>query len=299
MVTTDAWCGDHAPYRPATGLGALTGGSCSRREPLAEAGRPAAGAGGLVDVRSEGYIHRMMKNVIEIANLRVVRGGREVLPDLSVTVPAGRVVGLLGPSGSGKSTLIRAVVGVQVVESGEITVLGEPAGSPSLRDRIGYVTQDPSVYDDLSVRANVRYFASILGVRSAAADEAIEAVDLTSHADVLVGKLSGGQRSRVSLAAALVGDPELLVLDEPTVGLDPVLRRDLWGLFNRLAAQGRSLLVSSHVMDEASRCDRLLLLREGEILADDTLPGLLERTGTDDAEQAFLALIDRAAQEAR
>lgn len=241
----------------------------------------------------------MMKNVIEIAHLRVVRGSREVLPDLSVSVPAGQVVGLLGPSGSGKSTLMRAVVGVQVVESGEVTVLGEPAGSPALRRRIGYVTQSPSVYDDLSARANVRYFASILGAPAAAADDAIEAVDLTSHADALVGKLSGGQRSRVSLAAALVGDPELLVLDEPTVGLDPVLRRDLWELFHRLAAQGRSLLVSSHVMDEASRCDRLLLLREGQILADDTLPALLARTGTGDAEQAFLALIDRAAEEAR
>jgi ABC-2 type transport system ATP-binding protein len=237
----------------------------------------------------------MMKNVIEIVNLRVVRGGREVLPDLSVTVPAGQVVGLLGPSGSGKSTLIRAVVGVQVVESGEITVLGEPAGSPSLRDRIGYVTQDPSVYDDLSVRANVRYFASILGVRSAAADEAIEAVDLTSHADVLVGKLSGGQRSRVSLAAALVGTPELLVLDEPTVGLDPVLRRDLWQIFHRLADAGATLLVSSHVMDEASRCDRLLLMRSGRMLADDTLPGVLATTGQDDVESAFLTLVDRAA----
>ena len=241
----------------------------------------------------------MMKNVIEIAHLRVVRGGREVLPDLSVSVPAGQVVGLLGPSGSGKSTLIRAVVGVQVVESGDITVLGEPAGSPSLRQRVGYVTQSPSVYDDLSVRANVRYFASILGVGASAADEAIEAVDLTSHADSLVGRLSGGQRSRVSLAAALVGDPEVLVLDEPTVGLDPVLRRDLWDLFGRLAAQGRSLLVSSHVMDEAARCDRLLLLREGEVLADATLPELLGRTGATDAEGAFLALIDRAEEAAR
>ena len=241
----------------------------------------------------------MMKNVIEVANLRVVRGGREVLPDLTVSVPAGQVVGLLGPSGSGKSTLIRAVVGVQVVESGDITVLGEPAGSPSLRQRVGYVTQSPSVYDDLSVRANVRYFASILGAGASAADEAIEAVDLTSYADSLVGRLSGGQRSRVSLAAALVGDPEVLVLDEPTVGLDPVLRRDLWELFHRLAARGCSLLVSSHVMDEASRCDRLLLLREGEILADDTLPALLARTGTDDAEHAFLSLIDRAEEAAR
>jgi len=241
----------------------------------------------------------MMNNVIEVEGLRVERGGRTVLPDLSVVVPSGQVVGLLGPSGSGKSTLIRTVVGVQVVAAGSVRVLGEPAGSPGLRHRIGYVTQDPSVYDDLSVRANVRYFAAMLGAPSSSADDAIAAVDLTDHADALVGRLSGGQRSRVSLAAALVGDPELLVLDEPTVGLDPVLRRDLWGLFDRLAAQGRSLLVSSHVMDEAARCDRLLLLREGRVLADATLPELLERTGATDAEGAFLALIDRAEEAAR
>ena len=241
----------------------------------------------------------MMKNVIEIDHLRVVRGGRTVLPDLSARIPAGQVVGLLGPSGSGKSTLIRAIVGVQVVQAGDVRVLGEAAGSPSLRRRVAYVTQSPSVYDDLTVRANVRYFADVLGADRATVESAIESVDLTSHADVLVGRLSGGQRSRVSLAAALVDDPELLVLDEPTVGLDPVLRRDLWNLFRRLAAQGRSLLVSSHVMDEASRCDRLLLLREGEVLADATLEELLRRTGADDAEGAFLALIDRAQEAAR
>ncbi len=240
-----------------------------------------------------------MKNAIEIDHLRVVRGGRPVLLDLSVRIPAGQVVGLLGPSGSGKSTLIRAIVGVQLVRAGDVRVLGEPAGAPALRHQVGYVTQSPSVYDDLTVRANVRYFASLLGAPPTAADEAIEAVDLVSHADVLVGQLSGGQRSRVSLASALVGDPQLLVLDEPTVGLDPVLRRDLWELFHRLAAQGRSLLVSSHVMDEASRCDRLLLLREGQILADDTLTGLLARTGTTDAESAFLALIDQAQEATR
>ena len=240
-----------------------------------------------------------MKYAIEIDHLRVVRGGRPVLLDLSVRIPAGQVVGLLGPSGSGKSTLIRAIVGVQLVRAGDVRVLGEAAGAPSLRHQIGYVTQSPSVYDDLSVRANVRYFASLLGAPSSAADEAIDAVDLMSHADVLVGQLSGGQRSRVSLASALVGDPRLLVLDEPTVGLDPVLRRDLWELFHRLAAQGRSLLVSSHVMDEASRCDRLLLLREGQLLADDTLPGLLAQTGTSDAESAFLALIDQAQEATR
>jgi ABC-2 type transport system ATP-binding protein len=241
----------------------------------------------------------MMNNVIEVEGLKVVRGGRTVLPDLSMVVPAGQVVGLLGPSGSGKSTLIRTVVGVQVVAGGTVRVLGEPAGSPGLRHRVGYVTQDPSVYDDLSVRANVRFFAAMLGAPTSSADDAIAAVDLVDHADVLVGRLSGGQRSRVSLAAALVGDPELLVLDEPTVGLDPVLRRDLWALFKRLAAQGRSLLVSSHVMDEAARCDRLLLLREGRVLADATLPELLERTGAADAEGAFLALIDRAEEAAR
>jgi ABC-2 type transport system ATP-binding protein len=236
----------------------------------------------------------MMKNAVEVDDLTVVRGGRTVLAGLQLAVPAGQVVGLLGPSGSGKSTLIRAVVGVQLVAGGTVRVLGEPAGSPGLRHRVGYVTQAPSVYGDLSVRANVRYFASILGVPPSAADEAIAAVDLTSHTDAVVDRLSGGQRSRVSLAAALVGDPELLVLDEPTVGLDPVLRRDLWGLFNRLAAQGRSLLVSSHVMDEASRCDRLVLLREGQVLADGTLAELCARTGTRDAENAFLALIDQA-----
>ncbi|KQU65497.1 ABC transporter ATP-binding protein [Phycicoccus sp. Root101] len=241
----------------------------------------------------------MMNNAVEIDGLRVVRGGRTVIPGLSVRVPAGQVVGLLGPSGSGKSTLIRAVVGVQVVAAGSVRVLGEPAGSPTLRHRIGYVTQSPSVYDDLTVRANVRYFASILGAPRTSVDEAIAAVDLGSHADSPVGRLSGGQRSRASLACALVGDPELLVLDEPTVGLDPVLRRDLWDLFGRLAAQGRSLLVSSHVMDEAARCDRLLLLREGEVLADATLPDLLQRTGATDAEGAFLALIDRAEEAAR
>jgi len=236
----------------------------------------------------------MMKSAVEVDDLTVVRGGRTVLPGLRLTVPAGQVVGLLGPSGSGKSTLIRAVVGVQVVAGGTVTVLGEPAGSPGLRHRVGYVTQAPSVYGDLSVRANVRYFGSIVGAPPSAADEAIDAVDLTDHADAVVDRLSGGQLSRVSLAAALVGDPELLVLDEPTVGLDPVLRRDLWDLFRRLAAQGRSLLVSSHVMDEASRCDRLVLLREGRVLADDTLEGLCARTGTTDAESAFLALIDSA-----
>ncbi|MFC7489962.1 MULTISPECIES: ABC transporter ATP-binding protein [unclassified Knoellia] len=238
---------------------------------------------------------RQRTDAVVVEQLRVVRGGRDVLPGLSLVVPVGQVVGLLGPSGGGKSTLMRAIVGVQRVASGTVTVLGESAGSPGLRRRVGYVTQSPSVYADLSVRHNLAYFAKVLGAPTDAVDRAIESVDLASHADASVGNLSGGQRSRVSLAAALVGDPELLVLDEPTVGLDPVLRRDLWDLFRRLAhEEGRTLLVSSHVMDEATRCDRLLLLREGEILSDSTLPELLDHTGAPDAEQAFLALVDRA-----
>ena len=234
-------------------------------------------------------------DAIVIEHLRVERGGRRVLTDLTLTVPSGQVVGLLGPSGGGKSTLMRAIVGVQVVAGGTVTVLGQSAGSPGLRRRVGYLTQAPSVYADLTVRDNIAYFASVAGVASARVDEVIADVDLVDYADTLVGRLSGGQRSRVSLASTLVGDPEVLVLDEPTVGLDPVLRRDLWNLFRREAQRGRTVLVSSHVMDEATRCDRLLLLRQGEILADATLTELLATTGAPDAELAFLALIDAAA----
>jgi ABC-2 type transport system ATP-binding protein len=231
-----------------------------------------------------------------IEGLRVVRGGQVVLPGLDLSVPRGQVVGLLGPSGGGKTTLIRCVVGVQRIAAGTVSVLGAPAGARSLRGRIGYVTQAPSVYADLSVRANIRYFAQLQGRRGVQIDEDVrrvtDAVDLAEHLEAKVANLSGGQRSRVSLAAALVGRPELLVLDEPTVGLDPVLRRDLWDLFHRLADDGVTLFVSSHVMDEATRCDRLMLLREGRLLADETPATLLERTGAPDAETAFLRLVE-------
>ncbi|WP_159771235.1 ABC transporter ATP-binding protein [Streptomyces sp. HM190] len=240
---------------------------------------------------------------IHAENLTVVRGPRTVLRGLDFDVPQGQITGLLGPSGCGKSTLMRSIVGTQDKVTGTLQVLGHPAGAPTLRSRIGYVTQAPSVYDDLSVRQNLHYFAAILDPGRAAADRrhdnvarAIADVDLTSHADALAGTLSGGQRSRVSLAVALLGTPELLVLDEPTVGLDPVLRRDLWDLFHSLAADRRAtLLISSHVMDEAERCHRLLLMREGEILADDTPEALRTRTHTDTVEAAFLHLVDEAA----
>jgi ABC-2 type transport system ATP-binding protein len=229
---------------------------------------------------------------VVIEGLRVVRGGRAVLDGVTVTVARGSVTGLLGPSGCGKSTLMRSIVGVQVVAAGVVSVLGHPAGSPQLRERVGYVTQAPSVYADLSVEENLRYFAAVLGAPHTDVARVVEEVGLTEASRDLVGRLSGGQRARVSLATALLGSPELLVLDEPTVGLDPVLRRDLWDLFASLAAAGCTLLVSSHVMDEAERCERLILMRDGVILADATPAGLLADTGAADVEAAFLSLVE-------
>jgi ABC-2 type transport system ATP-binding protein len=230
-------------------------------------------------------------NSIEVEHLEVVRGGRPVLIDVSVEVGEGTVTGLLGPSGSGKTTLIRCVVGVQRITNGAVRVLGLTAGAPRLRHTVGYVTQAPSVYSDLTVRGNLRYFGAILGVGAGRVDEVIDEVSLRAEADSRVDRLSSGQQSRVSLATALLGSPRLLLLDEPTVGLDPVLREELWALFHRLAATGVTLLVSSHVMEEATRCHRLLLLRDGRMLADGTPDGLLRRTGASDLDAAFLRLV--------
>ena len=232
-----------------------------------------------------------METAIEVTDLVVDRGKRRVLHGISCAIPAGCVAGLLGPSGSGKTTLIRAIVGVQIVKSGSVTVLGLPAGTASLRRTVGYVTQAPSVYADLSVRENARYFAALLGLDAAAADRAISDVGLADAAGQLVGNLSGGQHSRASLACAMIGTPKVLVLDEPTVGQDPVLRADLWAQFHALADAGTTLLVSSHVMDEAGRCDRLLLIREGRLIGDDTPAAIRAEAGTGDLEEAFLRLI--------
>ncbi len=232
---------------------------------------------------------------VELVDVSVVRGGYRAVDGVSLRVATGTVVGLLGPSGSGKSTLIRAVVGVQQHVRGRVTVLGRPAGSPALRRRVGYVTQGAGIYPDLTVRQNLQYAAAAAGLPRrdvrGAVDRTRVDVDLAERADSLTGRLSGGQRSRVCLGAALLPQPDLLVLDEPTVGLDPVLRRDLWQLFHRLAASGRTLLVSSHVMDEADRCDDLVLLRDGRVVAQDTPAGLRRATGTDDVEAAFLHLV--------
>ena len=228
---------------------------------------------------------------IEITGLEVERGGRPILPGISLSIPGGEITGLLGPSGCGKTTLMRAIVGVQVVRSGRVTVLGRPAGAPALRRRVAYVTQAPSVYGDLSVRENLRYFARILRVPHGRVDEVLDVVRLGDHAHARVGDLSDGQRARASLATALLGRQELLVLDEPTAGLDPLLRDELWTTFHDLARDGATLLISSHVMDEAERCDSLLLMREGRMIAAGTPAALRRGTGAPDIGAAFVHLI--------
>jgi ABC-2 type transport system ATP-binding protein len=231
---------------------------------------------------------------IEIRDLHVRRGGKLILHGVSLRVPPGRVTGLLGPSGSGKTTLMRAIVGVQIVEGGSVTVLGLPAGTPALRRRLAYVTQAPSVYADLTIEENLRYFARILRAPRTQIEEVISVVGLSGQTKQVTRTLSGGELSRASLAVALLGRPELLVLDEPTVDVDPILRRELWQTFYKLADAGASLLVSSHVMDEAARCHELVLMRSGRIIATGSPAQLLERTHSDELEDAFVALAEAA-----
>jgi len=235
-----------------------------------------------------------METAIEVRDLVVERGKRRVLHGFNCDIPRGSVTGLLGPSGSGKTTLMRAIVGTQIITTGTVTVLGKAGGSAELRRRVGYVTQEPTVYNDLRVIDNVRYFAALTGAGTTAADDAIATVGLQDHRTAFCGNMSGGQRTRASLACALVSKPDLLVLDEPTVGLDPVLRVDLWEQFDRLARGGTTLLVSSHVMDEADHCGELLLMREGRLLEHTTPTHLREDTGCTSLEEAFLTIIRRS-----
>ncbi len=240
---------------------------------------------------SDELLRRGIDPVIVVDHLRVVRGKRPAIHDLSVQIARGTITGLLGPSGCGKTTLMRSIVGTQIITAGTVTVLGQTAGSAPLRKRVGYMPQDATIYDDLRIIDNVRYFASLYGMDATAADQAVSTVGLDDHRTALCGNLSGGQRTRASLACALVAAPDLLVLDEPTIGLDPVLRVELWEQFHQLARRGTTLLVSSHVMDEADHCGDLLLMRDGHLLAHTTPTKLREDTGCQSLEEAFLSVI--------
>jgi len=235
----------------------------------------------------------MKSAAIESSKLVIRKGKTEILQGLTFSVQSGTVTGLIGPSGSGKTTLMRTIIGVQAVTSGELKVLGLTAGSSELRKKIGYVTQSPAVYTDLTVVQNLRYFATLVRADHKNVDKVISQVQLEKQRDQIALSLSGGQIARVSLAVALLGDPELLVLDEPTVGLDPVLRNELWELFESLAAAGKTLLVSSHVMDEAQRCDNLMLLRDGKLLWDASKTELLEHTKQTSVGEAFVMMIEQ------
>lgn len=232
-----------------------------------------------------------MKPAISLQNLTVLRGGETILANITADLPAGKIIGLLGPSGAGKTTLMRAIVGRQAVGRGSVTVLGLPAGDSSLRRDIGYVTQAPAVYNDLTIQENLAYFAAMVAVPQERVTEVLETVHLTKYKTRVVGTLSGGQKSRTSLAAALLNQPPLLLLDEPTVGIDPLIRHEMWEYFQTLKQQGTTLVVTSHVMDEAAYCDELLLLRDGRLLAYGSLQELYAQTGASDVEAVFLQLI--------
>ena len=237
-----------------------------------------------------------MNEALVIDYLKVTRGSRRVLKGVSISLEKGSITGLLGPSGSGKSTLIRSIAGVQKVESGTVTILGRPAGSRAARASVGYMTQASAAYKDLTVRENVAHWARIARAPASAVDEIISQLRLTDRAHALASNISGGQASRLSLACTMVGNPPVLLLDEPTVGLDPVLREEIWGLIRERAAAGTTVLVSSHVMDEAQRCDSLVFIREGDILATGTAESILEDTATSSMDAAFLALAKEQAE---
>ena len=236
-----------------------------------------------------------MSITVKFDQVNVRRGKREVLSDVTFEIESGQILGLLGPSGAGKSTIMRTIMDVQSKVSGNVDILGKKPHDRELLTRVAYSTQQSSVFNDLTVAQNLAFTARMLGVSKARVNQVIDEVGLTGYAKQSVGALSGGQHSRVSLAMALIGNPDVLVLDEPTVGLDPVLRADLWGLFRKLALAGKTLIVSSHVMDEAERCDQIMFVRDGKVIAFDSLTNVLKATKTDSAENAFLALARSAA----
>lgn len=227
---------------------------------------------------------------ISMRDARIVRGGVEIIPSLTLDIPAGMVFGMVGPSGSGKTTIMRAILGLTRLAGGSATVLGKPAGDASLRPRIGYMPQGSGVYPDLSGRENLAFFASVYRAPGARIGEVLDLMGLTRIADRPLSTYSGGEIQRIGLAMALMHRPELLVLDEPTVGLDPRIRRTLWDHFRAWAEEGTTLIVSTHVMDEADRCHAIGFINKGTLVTTGSPDEIRRLTGYNDLESAILAL---------
>jgi ABC-2 type transport system ATP-binding protein len=233
-------------------------------------------------------------HVIDVQNVTRRFGARTVLEGVTLSVARGEIFGLLGPSGSGKTTLIKLMTGIDKADEGTVRMLGEPMPKLSMLQRFGYMAQSDALYQELTARENLQFFASLYGLSGARRQERIQAsmavVDLLDHLNKPVAAYSGGMKRRLSLAISLLHEPELLVLDEPTVGIDPVLRQSIWQELSTLRERGTTIILTTHVMDEAEKCDRIGLIRDGKLTAVDSPAGLKTRSGTDSIEQAFIVL---------
>lgn len=234
----------------------------------------------------------MAEAVINVKDLKQQFGKKVVLENINLEVQKGEILGLLGPSGSGKTTLIKAVIGMAVPTKGKVLVLGQEMPSLKVVSKIGYMAQSDALYEDLNALENILFFGALYGLKGKAAQEraqeVLALVRLSDDAKKPVRNYSGGMKRRLSLAIALFHRPELVILDEPTVGIDPVLRREFWQEFERLRQAGITILITTHVMDEAEHCNRLALIRDGGIIALDSPEELKRKSGQDSIEGAFL-----------
>lgn len=231
-------------------------------------------------------------NVIKATDLEIKYDKTTILKNINLNIKKGEIVGFLGPSGSGKTTLVKALIGMKAPTKGEIEVFGVRMPSLEVVAQVGYMAQSDALYDDLTALDNLLFFGELYNLKGKASKERsmelLELVDLQRDANKAVRNFSGGMKRRLSLAISLIHSPELLILDEPTVGIDPVLRKSFWNEFKRIKENGGSIIITTHVMDEAYNCDRLSLIRDGEIIADGSPKEIISSSGTNTIEEAFL-----------